>query len=104
MTREVLEAVVQFIPWMKNNWKIVLPIMPRAKIFHVSDLAIEKPWRLMKSIIIKINEAKNKRIPLNPKGENSRSAILTKEKFTAQSNTAKSIKKSVVPNFLGSSI
>jgi hypothetical protein len=54
--------------------------------------------------MIKIKDAKNKRIPLNAMGENSRSAILIKEKFMAQHSIAKSIKMSVAPNPLGSSI
>jgi hypothetical protein len=98
MTTDVLEAVVQFNPWIKSNWNAVFPIMPRKNIFSMSDLAKEKPSLLIKSAMIKIKDAKNKRIPLNPKGDNSRSAILIKEKFTAQQSTAISIRMSVAPN------
>jgi hypothetical protein len=104
MITDVLEAVVQFNPWIKSNWNAVFPIMPRNNIFGISDLAREKLSPLTKSAIIKIKDAKNKRIPLNARGENSRSAILIKEKFMAQHSTAKSIKMSVAPNPLGSSI
>jgi hypothetical protein len=104
MITDVLEAVVQFNPWIKINWNAVFPIMLRNNIFGISDLAREKPSPFTKSAMIKIKDAKNKRIPLKARGENSRSAILTKEKFMAQHSTAKSIKMSVAPNSLGFSI
>jgi len=104
MITDVLEAVVQFNPWIKSNWNAVFPIIPRENIFNISDLAREKPSLLTKSAIIKIKDAKNKRIPLNPRGENSRSAILTKEKFRDQQSTAVSIRMSVAPKPLCSSI
>jgi hypothetical protein len=104
MITDVLEAVVQFIPRIKTNWKAVFPIIPRKHIFNISDLAREKLSRLTKSAIIRIMDAKKRRIPLNPRGENSRSAILIKEKFTAQQSMAASIRMSVFPKPLCSSI
>jgi hypothetical protein len=78
--------------------------MPRIINFHRSDLDKENPSLLNEKTIIKTKADKNKRIPLNPRGENSRRAILINGKFMAQNNTAKSINKSVVPNFLYSSM
>lgn len=83
---------------------MVFPIIPRNTIFQKSALDIKSPSLLIRRIITIIIEAKNMRIPLNARGDNSRSAILTKEKLMAQNNTAKSIKRSVVPNFLYSFI
>lgn len=100
MTIDVFEAVVQFNPWMKRNWNAVFPIIPRTKIFQKSDFVKESPSLVTRRIKTSIKEAKNKRIPLNPNGENSLSAILIKGKFKAQNNTAKSMKKSVFPSFL----